>query len=575
MNQGGDLVAQALAAQGVRHLFTLCGGHISPILVGCKRIGIRVVDLRDEASAVFAADASSRLTGIPGVAAVTAGPGVTNAITAVKNAQLAYSPLVLIGGATATLLKGRGALQDIDQFALMRPHVKRAEMVNRVADLGPAVERAFMAARSGLPGPVFIETPVDLLYDEAMIRTWYAEATPKGDGIADRATRWYIGRHARRLFSGTAPRVELARADIPYASAGSVATAVRLLNSSARPLLVLGSQVVADTASVAATASAVERLGVPVYLAGGARGLLGAEHALQSRHQRRQALKEADCVVLAGVPCDFRLDYGRHIRRGARYIAVNRSPKDLRKNRKPTLAVHAEPADFLRRLASGWQAEASAIASWRGVLAERDSAREQEIEAQAAIDNGKVNPLRLCREIDRAMAENSVVVADGGDFIGTAAYTVRPRHPLSWLDPGPFGTLGVGGGFAVGAKCCRPGAEIWLLYGDGSSAYSLAEFDTMTRHGLPVIAVVGNDASWAQIARDQIEILHDDVGTVLAPTAYHKVAEAYGGRGLEITRDDEIAAVLAEAKEIARSGVPVLINALLGKSEFRKGSLSI
>ncbi len=572
---GGDRVAQALLAQGVKLLFTLCGGHISPILVGCKRLGIRVIDTRDEASAAFAADAVSRLTGIPGVAAVTAGPGVTNAITAVKNAQLANSPMVLLGGATATLLKGRGALQDIDQFALVRPHVKRAEMVTRVADLGPAVQRAFAAALSGLPGPVFVECPVDLLYDQDMIRGWYDEATPKGNGLADRAARWYIGRHARRLFAGEAADVAGASAVVPLATGGAVQRAIALLRRAERPLFVLGSQVVGDAAHVEATAAAVERLGVPVYLAGGARGLLGPGSALQARHARRNALKESDCVLLAGVPCDFRLDYGRHIRRGASYIGVSRSPNDLRRNRKPTHAVLAEPGDFLCRLAAGWQADASRLGPWRAALAERDAAREREIDQQATLEDGRVNPVRLCREIDRALADDSVLVADGGDFVGTAAYTVRPRRPLSWLDPGPFGTLGVGGGFALGAAAARPDSEIWILYGDGSCAYSLAEFDAFARHGLPVIAVVGNDASWAQIARDQVAILGDDVGTALARTAYHHVAEGYGGKGLEITRNADIAAVLAEAKAIAHGGAPVLVNALLGKSDFRKGSLSI
>jgi len=275
------------------------------------------------------------------------------------------------------------------------------------------------------------------------------------------------------------------------------------------------------------------------------------------------------------VPCDFRLDYGRHIRRSASYLAVNRSLEDLRKNRRPTLAAHAEPGDFLRRLAALWQADAGRLAPFRAALAERDAAREREIDAQGALEDGRVNAVRLCREIDRALAEDSVLVADGGDFVGTAAYTVRPRRPLSWLDPGPFGTLGVGGGFALGAAANRPGAEVWILYGDGSSAYSLAEFDAFARHGLPVIAVVGNDAAWAQIARDQVEILKDPVGTTLAHTAYDRVAEGYGGRGLEIRRNDEIAGVLAEAKALRAQGVPVLVNAHLGKSEFRKGSLSI
>jgi acetolactate synthase-like protein len=166
-------------------------------------------------------------------------------------------------------------------------------------------------------------------------------------------------------------------------------------------------------------------------------------------------------------------------------------------------------------------------------------------------------------------------VADGGDFVATAAYTVSPRQPLSWLDPGVFGTLGVGGGFALGARLCRPEADVWILYGDGSVAYSLAEFDTFVRHGLPVIAVVGNDAGWTQIAREQIEVLKDDVGTVLARTDYHKVAEGYGGRGLLLTRREDVPAVLAEAVRIARSGSPVLVNAHLDKTEFRKGSISM
>jgi acetolactate synthase-1/2/3 large subunit len=168
-----------------------------------------------------------------------------------------------------------------------------------------------------------------------------------------------------------------------------------------------------------------------------------------------------------------------------------------------------------------------------------------------------------------------VIVADGGDFVATAAYTLRPRGPLAWLDPGVFGTLGVGGGFALGAKLCRPEADVWIIYGDGSVAYSLAEFDTFARHGIPVIAVVGNDAGWTQIAREQIEVLKDDVGTVLARTDYHKVAEGYGGRGLLLERGADVRAVLAEALRLARSGSPVLVNAHLDKTEFRKGSISM
>jgi thiamine pyrophosphate-dependent acetolactate synthase large subunit-like protein len=206
---GGDRVGAALQAHGVRFIFTLCGGHISPILTASKARGIRIIDVRDEATAVFAADAVARLTGVPGVAAVTAGPGLTNTITALKNAQLAQSPLILLGGAAPTALQGRGALQDIDQRPLVAPHVKLFRKIRRVRDLGPAVEEAFAVARAGVPGPVFIECPVDLLYDETSIRQWYADAGGKGMGVVDRLLRFYLNRHVEKMFAGSAAAAPL------------------------------------------------------------------------------------------------------------------------------------------------------------------------------------------------------------------------------------------------------------------------------------------------------------------------------------------------------------------------------
>jgi len=424
-------------------------------------------------------------------------------------------------------------------------------------------------------------------------------AAPRPGGAEDRGSACRLSRH---------PSWDLRRA-------------AALLASSERPVLVVGSQALLETGAVVELASAIAALGAPVYLAGGARGLLGPSHPLQLRHRRKEALREADLVLLAGIPNDFRLDYGRHIGRRARLLMVNRDAASLHQNRRPQLAVHADPGRFLRglaaRAAAGSMARAASRstaraaagstaqaavgstarvgaaagapagegsvaphgrwAGWIGALRARDDAREQEIAAQAAaaVSGGLVNPLALCRAVDALLAPDSVIVADGGDFVGTAAYILRPRAPLSWLDPGVFGTLGVGGGFALGAKLCRPGADVWILYGDGSSAYSLAEFDTFARHGLPVIAVVGNDAGWSQIAREQVEMLHDDVGTVLARTDYHRVAEGYGGRGLSVARPEDVAPVLAEALRLARAGSPVLVNALIGKTEFRKGSISI
>ncbi|MCB1318985.1 MAG: thiamine pyrophosphate-binding protein, partial [Leptospiraceae bacterium] len=343
---------------------------------------------------------------------------------------------------------------------------------------------------------------------------------------------------------------------------------------SQRPLLLIGSQAMLNPTRVSELRQAVEKLGIPVYLAGMARGLLGQDHALQMRHKRRDALREADLVILAGLPCDFRLDYGRHIKAHTQHIAINRSSEDLTRNKRPHIKVAGDPGAFLISLSAAQSAPPDRSA-WSQKLRDLNTLREQEIAATARQKTKFSNPVRACQEIEAALDKGSVLVADGGDFVGTAAYIVQPRQPLSWLDPGLFGTLGVGAGFALGAKLVNPKADIWILYGDGSCAYSLAEFDTFARHNLPVIAVVGNDGAWSQIAREQVEILKDDVGTVLNLTDYHKVAEGYGGKGLLVKSERELNTALKQARKTARSGKAVLVNILIGKTDFRKGSLSM
>lgn len=577
IRHGGDRVADALRAHGVRCLFTLCGGHISPILSAARARGIRVVDVRDEATAVFAADATARLSGIPGVAVVTAGPGITNTITALKNAQLAQSPVVLLGGAAPTALQGRGALQDIDQRPLVEPHVKLFRKILRVRDLGPAVEEAFAVARSGVAGPVFVECPVDLLYDEASVRQWYADAAGKGKSVADRLLRGYLNRHVGKMFAGSdVPAVQRVLAvAVPRAPAAALRSARDALARAERPLLVIGSQALVLAGQSEALAGAVARLGIPVYLSGMARGLLGREHPLLLRHQRRQALREADCVVLAGVPCDFRLDYGKHVGRRATLIAANRSPRDARLNRKPDIAAIGDAGMFLQELAQALPAGGTRWQDWLAQLRGRDDERELEIDQQAAAVGEFVNPVALLRALERAAGDNALLVADGGDFVATASYVLHPRGPLGWLDPGAFGTLGVGAGFALGAALARPDSEIWIVYGDGACGYGLVEFDSFVRHGIPVIAVVGNDAGWTQIAREQVKMLHDDVATVLARTDYHSVAAAFGAEGILVTRMSEVPDALARARALAKKGRPVLVNVWLDKTAFREGSLSM
>ncbi len=577
MAHGGDLIAEVLARHGASHLFALCGGHISPILTGAQNRGIRVIDVRDEANAVFAADAVARMTGNIGVAAVTAGPGVTNMATALKNAEMAQTPMIVFGGSTATLLKGRGALQDIDQLSIMKPMTKWATMVKTVPALAPTVERACQLAMSGVPGPVFIEVPVDLLYPEEIVRTWYEKETGggKAKGIGAKALQFYVKGHLYRQFHApTLPEVHMPH--LPKLGGdGPLERAAQAFKSATKPVIVVGSQTMVGVKDPGRLARALGLLGAPVFLAGTARGLLGRTHELQLRHNRGAALKEADCVIVCGFPFDFRLGYGRGINKAATLIAANLSAAELKKNRRPDIAIEMHAGDFLIALGDR---VSSAGDSWRGwveQLRASDAKRDAEIAAKAQPAGELVDPLHFFLRMEEAMADDAVLVVDGGDFVATASYIVRPRAPLSWLDPGVFGTLGVGGGYALGASLVRPGKEVWLIWGDGSSAYSLAEFDSYVRHGVAPIAVIGNDASWAQIAREQVEILGTTLGCDLRRTDYHKVAEGYGGVGLVLSDPNRVDATLAEAKAIAKTGRPVCINVHLRKTDFRKGSISI
>lgn len=579
--QGGDLVAEVLKKQGVPFLFTLCGGHISPILVGAKKRGIRVIDVRHEANAVFAADSVARLTGTPGVAAVTAGPGLTNTVTAVKNALLAQSPIIVIGGATATVLRGRGSLQDIDQMELMRPNVKKAIRITKVKDIVPMLEEAFRISLEGVPGPVFVECPIDLLYDEELVKSWYGvKSSDKKQSIPEQAVNTYLKAHAWRMFSGSnkEPNLSVPFKPIPLVPSNDLLQKlVAQILMSKNPLMVIGSQALMPPWNAERLKIAIESIGVPVYLSGMARGLLGKEHPLQMRHGRKQALKKADLVILLGVPCDFRLDYGRHITKSSFYVSVNRCSKELVKNKKPNLAINADPAQVLLSLYNTMPKASGLWNNWISELKQSDGKRNEEIAKQALlpVDNN-LNPLFVCQEIEKNLADNSMIVADGGDFVGTAAYILQPRKNLTWLDPGVFGTLGVGAGFALGAKLVNPESDVWIIYGDGSFGYTLNEFDTFVRHNIPVIAVIGNDACWSQIAREQVEILKDDVGTVLAHTKYDEVIKGFGGKGFLVSTIDELNASLESAVEITRDEkLPVVINCLIGKTDFRKGSISM
>ncbi|KAK7084954.1 hypothetical protein SK128_003302 [Halocaridina rubra] len=578
---GGELVAEVLKAHGVQYVFTLPGGHISPILVASEKLGIRIVDTRHEASAVFAADAVARMSGSVGVAAVTAGPGLTNTVTAVKNAQMAESPVLLIGGAAASILKGRGALQDIDQMSLFKPLCKYCATVISIRDIVPVVCRALKEAQSGTPGPVFIEFPIDVLYPYELVAKELG-AGGEGKSFVQKIVKWYLSNYLDNLFAGAwEPRdTRPLKLNIPFASGDTVEKCVEIISNAKKPVFIFGSQATLPPTPVDVLRRSLEKLGIPCFLGGMTRGLLGQKSKIQMRQRRRDALKEADVIILAGAVCDFRLSYGRGLGRKAKIIAVNRNKEQLYKNAdmfwKPTVAVLGDVGTFVRDLAAGLVGY-ECDPEWVSTLRERDVEKEAANKKMAEeLPDVHLNPMKVFNELEELLPSNSILVADGGDFVATAAYILRPRGPLTWLDPGAFGTLGVGGGFALGAKLCRPESEVWIIYGDGSLGYSLIEFDTYTRHKTPVIALIGNDAGWTQIAREQVPTFGSSVGCDLAHCDYHKAAEGLGARGILIGRGDSITDKLKEVQNIYKEGgVSVLANVLIGKSKFREGSISV
>ena len=571
MKHGGDIVASTLKQHNIKHIFTLCGGHISPILVSCSQNDIKVIDVRHEATAVFAADAISRLSPAIGVAAVTAGPGLTNTVTAVKNLQMAQVPVLLLVGATATVLKNRGSLQDIDQIGLMRSLTKYQAVVSKGKDIANQINKAIIIAQSDVPGPVFIELPLDLLYPKDMVYDLY--------GLNQKMSwfvKYYLQRNFNKIFNDFNKKpLPVPKINYSNISSNKLSKCLEMILKAKKPLLLIGSQLMINVLNIEKISKQLSLMNMPIFVSGMARGLMSNKNIEIFRHKRTLALNECDLVILAGVPCDFRLGYGRQINKDAKIIAINRDRKDLYLNIKPSLAIQSDPGSFISKISDKISENKLNYSVWLDSLRSREKDRENEIEKQSKIKTDYVNPIQLFRIINKHIDKNDIIVADGGDFVATASYILRPRFQLGWLDPGPFGTLGVGAGFILGSNFACPNSTIWGIYGDGAFGYSMVEFDTFSRHNIPVIAIIGNDGGWTQIARDQVEIFNDPVATELGYSNYHEVIDKLGGIGYEISENDDIHDVIVEAKEHAKSGNSVLINVKIGKTDFRKGSISV
>jgi thiamine pyrophosphate-dependent acetolactate synthase large subunit-like protein len=536
---GGRLVSQALKRHGTTHLFTLCGGHIQAIYDGCLDDGIRVVDVRHEQTAGHAADGYARVTGRPGVCAVTAGPGVTDVVTAVANAQRAGVPMVCLGGAGPSQLCDMGSLQDMDTVSLMRPISKWAARVLETRRLGEYVDAAFRVAQAGVPGPVYLELPLDLL----------------------------MGGDAEEPAATPAPPAR------PGGDPNAIARAAELLAGAERPLLLAGTQLRWSAAPDALRAFS-EASALPIFLNGMARGALSPSDPNLFVRSRKMAAASADVVLVLGTPFDFRLDYGRVINPDAKIIQVDLDGAEPGKNRRVDLPIHGDGGLVLAQILAALGGKGPARPEFRqAVRAAEDKARAK-MAAEIASDASPPNPLRVCAELNQRLGKGDIIVGDGGDFVATAAYVLSLEWPQLWMDPGPLGTLGVGPGYAMAAKLARPEANVVIVYGDGSFGLHGLEFEAMVRQKIPVVAVVGNDAGWTQIRRGQVDLYGEEraVATALDYTRYDRVVEALGGFGAYVERVEELGPALDAA---FASGKPACVNVKIARSDFRKGAISV
>jgi acetolactate synthase-1/2/3 large subunit len=534
---GGELVARALKAQGVSSIYTLCGGHIAPIYDGCLNNNISIIDFRHEQAAAHAADAHARLTRNIGVAIVTAGPGVTDAVTGVANAYQARSPMLLIGGAAPLSTKGMGALQEIPQTDMFKTFTKASFTIEKTEDIPARFAEAYKLALSGRPGPVFIELPFDVLFNAI-------DPLP----IPDRVT-----------ITPIAPEV------------GALSRIFDLLRAAHKPVIIAGTQVYWDEAHTALRELA-EQTGIPVFTNGAGRGTLPMDHPNCLKAARSAATRQADVIVLIGTPLDFRLKYGREDwNRDAKLIQIENDPAELNHNRTADVALECNARLLLEALSEGLQGVR--YDDWLATLRAEENRRLSKQHGWMENDDVPVNHFRFAAEIDRMIDENTIVIGDGGDIISACAKVINITQPGQWLDPGPLGCLGVGVPFAIAAQHLYPDKRVLIINGDGAFGLNGFEFDTAVRFNLPIVSIVGNDAGWGQIRTPALNMLGERgrVATSLAPTRYDQVVAALGGYGEQVENPADIAPALQRA---FASGRPACINVPLDPEGMSKTGAS-
>jgi acetolactate synthase-1/2/3 large subunit len=528
----GELAVAVARAHGVETMFTLSGAHVFPMYDGAVKAEppMRLVDVRHEQTAAFAAEATGKLTRVPGLAVLTAGPGVTNGLSAVAQAQFAGSPMVVVGGRAPANRWGSGSLQEIDQPPILAPITKQAKTLHTANDVLDGVHEAFVAAGSPHRGPTFVDIPLDEFFNNGSGQFPtvgpYRGAEPDGDTISEIA---------------------------------------ELLASASRPVLVLGTDVWADGAEDAALRF-VESAGIPAITNGMGRGLVPGGHPLLVTRARGQALGGSDLVIVVGTPLDFRLGYGvfggEDGASPARVVHIADSPGQVSGHADLAASVSGDLTSVLDGMLTALE-QVVRRPDWSDWVTDLQASVKTATERDAALlaaEADPIHPARIYGELVPRLAEDSVVIGDGGDFVSFAGKFVEPRRPGGWLDPGPYGCLGAGLGSAIAARIARPSAQVVLLLGDGAAGFSLMDVDTLVRHNLPVVMVMGNNSAWG-LEKGPMQMLYGyDVAADLAEqTRYDEVVRALGGAGETVTDPREIGPALDRA---FAANAPYLVNVI-------------
>jgi acetolactate synthase-1/2/3 large subunit len=527
---GGRLIARRLKAHGVSKLFTLSGGHLFSIYDGCREEGIEIVDVRHEQTAAFAAEGWAKVTREPGVCALTAGPGVTNGMSAMASAQANHSPMLVLGGRAPAMRWGQGSLQEIDHVPFVRPLCKLATTAQSTAEIPGLVDEALASALAPHGGPTFLDFPLDYVFMSAQEID------------------------APRVRGGHGPH----RAD-----AQAIERAAHLLVEAERPVVMAGTDLYWGRGELQLLELA-ETLRIPVFLNGLARGCVPADHELFFSRTRSQALRDADVALVIGVPMDFRLGFGAAFGEDTAIVTIDVAEPQRAHPREPTVELYGELASTLEDLRYAAGAKALASEAWLADLRAAEIERRAGEQAELSDERAPLHPMRLYAELAKVLDRDAIVIGDGGDFVSYAGRVIDSYAPGCWLDPGPFGCLGTGPGYALAAKLAHPERQVVLLLGDGAFGFSGMEFDTLARHGVNVVGLMGNNGIWA-LEKHPMEFLYGySVAADLRPaTRYDQVVEALGGYGELVERPQDVVPALERA---LGAGRPALVNVLTDPS---------